>query len=356
MNTNPSGQRYAFNGFYSSSGVYFVYKFKEHFVQAGTNSTTGFPYTIVPLLTAEEVLFNRAEAYVMQNNFTASLDDLNTWISTRVVNYVSTDGLWMEKLFDYYPDKKTSRDVVLAAILDFKRIEFVHEGQRLPASYANFYIANTAVIVPTYRCANDDKALQIIQQGFPERKVIGIDSTDIIWGLGSFHCLSQQDACIFAPGALWVLLQQLVKCLAAFSCLGLLVQRIGHPVKSGIDVLVVWISGYELTEPLLSLGPVLIRDEIAPTAKHGRGGIIPTLLGQLIRVTTASCALLSCGNADDSRNSHEANCQCGAKHPVTIFVHSDSLPHLHLPHIHSVKFSLNNRSAQQQSQSSVPAP
>lgn len=130
MNTNPSGQHYAFNGFYSSSGVYFVYKFKEHFVQTGTNSTTGFPYAIVPLLTAEEVLFNRAEAYVMQNNFTASLNDLNTWISTRVVNYVSTDGLWMEKLFDYYPDKKTSRDVVLAAILDFKRIEFVHEGQR----------------------------------------------------------------------------------------------------------------------------------------------------------------------------------------------------------------------------------
>jgi agmatine deiminase len=69
----------------------------------------------------------------------------------------------------------------------------VYEDQRLPASYANFYIANAAVIVPTYRCANDDKALQIIQQCFPERKVIGIDSTEIIWGLGSFHCLSQQE-------------------------------------------------------------------------------------------------------------------------------------------------------------------
>ncbi len=71
--------------------------------------------------------------------------------------------------------------------------KLIYEGQRLPCSYANFYIANTSVIVPTYRCSNDDKALQIIQQSFPEREVIGIDSTEIIWGLGSFHCLSQQE-------------------------------------------------------------------------------------------------------------------------------------------------------------------
>ncbi len=69
----------------------------------------------------------------------------------------------------------------------------VYDDQLLPASYANFYISNAAVIVPTYRCANDDKALNIIQQSFPDRKVLGIDSTDIIWGLGSFHCLSQQE-------------------------------------------------------------------------------------------------------------------------------------------------------------------
>lgn len=69
----------------------------------------------------------------------------------------------------------------------------IYEDQPLPASYANFYIANKSVIVPTYRCDKDDKALQIIQQCFPDRKVVGIDSTDIIWGLGSFHCLSQQE-------------------------------------------------------------------------------------------------------------------------------------------------------------------
>jgi agmatine deiminase len=71
-----------------------------------------------------------------------------------------------------------------------------YEGQRLPASYANFYIANSAVIVPTFNCAADDEALGILQQCFGTRKVVGIDSTDIIWGLGSFHCLSQQEPAV----------------------------------------------------------------------------------------------------------------------------------------------------------------
>ncbi|MBK8953579.1 MAG: agmatine deiminase family protein [Chitinophagaceae bacterium] len=71
--------------------------------------------------------------------------------------------------------------------------EVVFEDQRLPASYANFYIANKSVIVPVFGSPKDDKALQIISQCFPDRKVVGIDSADIIWGLGSFHCLSQQE-------------------------------------------------------------------------------------------------------------------------------------------------------------------
>lgn len=67
------------------------------------------------------------------------------------------------------------------------------EDQRLPASYANFYIANRQVIVPTYRHANDARALEILQREFPDRKVVSIDSTELIWGLGSFHCISQQE-------------------------------------------------------------------------------------------------------------------------------------------------------------------
>jgi agmatine deiminase len=68
-----------------------------------------------------------------------------------------------------------------------------HEGQRLPASYANFYIANGLVLVPTYRHRNDSLALEILAREFPNRRVVGVDSTELIWGLGSFHCVTQQE-------------------------------------------------------------------------------------------------------------------------------------------------------------------
>lgn len=68
-----------------------------------------------------------------------------------------------------------------------------HQGQRLPASYANFYIANRLVLVPTYRDSHDARALNLLQKLFPDRRVLGIDSTELIWGLGSFHCITQQE-------------------------------------------------------------------------------------------------------------------------------------------------------------------
>jgi agmatine deiminase len=67
-----------------------------------------------------------------------------------------------------------------------------HEGQRLPASYANFYIANGVVLLPTYDPSRDGEATATLQQLFPDREVIGIDSTDLVWGLGAFHCVTQQ--------------------------------------------------------------------------------------------------------------------------------------------------------------------
>ncbi len=73
----------------------------------------------------------------------------------------------------------------------------VDEGLRLPASYANFYICNAAVIVPTFRCRQDAQALKILRGCF-DRPVIGVDARDIIYGLGGFHCLSQQEP--LAPG------------------------------------------------------------------------------------------------------------------------------------------------------------
>ncbi len=67
-----------------------------------------------------------------------------------------------------------------------------HAGQRLPASYANFYIGNEAVLVPVYNCDYDSEVLITLQELFPQRRVVGIDCTDLIWGLGAFHCVTQQ--------------------------------------------------------------------------------------------------------------------------------------------------------------------
>ena len=67
-----------------------------------------------------------------------------------------------------------------------------HEGQRLPASYANFYIANGVVLLPTYDPERDETARITLQELFPTRRVVGIDCTDLVWGLGAFHCVSQQ--------------------------------------------------------------------------------------------------------------------------------------------------------------------
>jgi agmatine deiminase len=67
------------------------------------------------------------------------------------------------------------------------------EGQRLPASYANFYIANGLVMVPTFNDRNDRIALNTLAECFPDRVVTGIHCTDFIWGLGALHCMTQQE-------------------------------------------------------------------------------------------------------------------------------------------------------------------
>lgn len=67
------------------------------------------------------------------------------------------------------------------------------DGVRLPASYANFYIANTAVLVPTFNDPKDRIALGVLAELFPDRLVVGIHAVDLVWGLGTIHCLTQQE-------------------------------------------------------------------------------------------------------------------------------------------------------------------
>jgi agmatine deiminase len=69
----------------------------------------------------------------------------------------------------------------------------VFAGQRLPASYANFYVCNAATLVPTFDDPRDRVALGILGELLPDRPVIGIHALDLVWGLGTLHCLSQQE-------------------------------------------------------------------------------------------------------------------------------------------------------------------
>lgn len=68
----------------------------------------------------------------------------------------------------------------------------IFDGQRLPASYANFYISNAAVIVPTFNDPNDRRALGILGELFHDRPVVGVHAVDLVWGLGTLHCLTHE--------------------------------------------------------------------------------------------------------------------------------------------------------------------
>ena len=70
--------------------------------------------------------------------------------------------------------------------------KITRDGQRLPASYANFYVANKVVLLPVFADSNDRWATAILEKAFPGRKIVPIDCRELIWGLGAFHCLTQQ--------------------------------------------------------------------------------------------------------------------------------------------------------------------
>jgi agmatine deiminase len=126
------------------------------------------------------------------------VDDLTRFVDpTTVVTVVETDrgDANYKPLQENLERLRTMRDqdgrpLRVVTLPMPRRLE--HDGQRLPASYANFYIANRAVLVPTYDPSTDGQALDVLRRLFPSRRVIGIDCTDLVWGLGAFHCVSQQ--------------------------------------------------------------------------------------------------------------------------------------------------------------------
>ncbi|HXU36492.1 MAG TPA: agmatine deiminase family protein [Blastocatellia bacterium] len=103
--------------------------------------------------------------------------------------------------YNYQPLEENIERLQNAVLEDGSRIEIVSlpmpaplvfKGRRLPASYANFYIANAAVLVPTFNDPNDRNALGILSELITDRPVLGIHAVDLVWGLGTLHCLTQQ--------------------------------------------------------------------------------------------------------------------------------------------------------------------
>jgi agmatine deiminase len=125
------------------------------------------------------------------------IDDLARFVSERTIVAVIEDdpqdenyAPLQENLGRLREMKIGGRKIDIVTVPMPKKI--VREGLRLPASYANFYIASTCVLVPIFADPADEVALSIFRECFPHRRVIGIDCRELIWGLGTFHCLTQQ--------------------------------------------------------------------------------------------------------------------------------------------------------------------
>lgn len=126
------------------------------------------------------------------------VDDLARFVApNKVVTVVEDDP----HDANYEPLQENLRRLQTMTDLEGKPLEIailpmpapvLFEGQRLPASYANFYIANNRVLVPTFNAPQDRQALSILAELFPTRTVVGVHAVDLVWGLGTLHCLTQQ--------------------------------------------------------------------------------------------------------------------------------------------------------------------
>jgi agmatine deiminase len=126
------------------------------------------------------------------------VDDIARFVNARTVvceleeNNTDANCEILKRSFDNLKKMRDQDGAPLEVIAIPMPDAVMHEGIRLPASYANFYIANRVVIVPTFRCKKDDDAIRILSGLFPNHKVIGIDCVDLVWGLGTLHCSTQQ--------------------------------------------------------------------------------------------------------------------------------------------------------------------
>jgi agmatine deiminase len=126
------------------------------------------------------------------------VDDLTRFVnSNAVVTVVETDtsDSNFQPLRENLERLRTMRDETGAPLRIFELPmppRMMRDGRRLPASYANFYIANSVVLLPVFDVPQDESAIAVLENAFPGRRIVGIDCRELIWGLGAFHCLTQQ--------------------------------------------------------------------------------------------------------------------------------------------------------------------
>jgi agmatine deiminase len=129
------------------------------------------------------------------------IDDLTRFVSERAVVTVLEDD---SKDANYSP-LQANLEGLRGLTIKGQAIEIttlpmprkiLRENLRLPASYANFYIANKCVLLPTFADPNDAAAIVVLERAFPARQIVPIDCRELIWGLGAFHCLTQQQPAI----------------------------------------------------------------------------------------------------------------------------------------------------------------
>ena len=129
------------------------------------------------------------------------IDDLARFVSERTVVAVVEEDRddenyqLLQKNLACLRQMKIGKDSIEMLTLPMPK-KIMREELRLPASYANFYIANSCVLVPTFADSADELALSVLRECFPHRRVIGIDCRELVWGLGTFHCLTQHQPAV----------------------------------------------------------------------------------------------------------------------------------------------------------------
>ncbi|SFE06527.1 SusD family protein [Chitinophaga sp. CF118] len=130
LGQNVTGGNFVYPIYYYGTRDYFVPKLTEYFVKSSVNATIGDPYVMVPLFTTEEVLFNRAEANLYLGNTDAVLADMNLFASKRIKSYSTAAHRITTSSIKTYYQTSSLANALLNTIMDFKRAEYLQEGQR----------------------------------------------------------------------------------------------------------------------------------------------------------------------------------------------------------------------------------